>query len=107
MLGKEKRNREVQQDVAGKMNLSKDDIFKNLIIEYASSRMDLIIKLRQKRITDEEFMAYVDESLKKNRRRYRGNRPGEIDVLSIRLPVFPSDPIDGRSGDIRHPLYRI
>ena len=65
MLGKEKRNREVQQDVAGKMNLSKDDIFKNLIIEYASSRMDLIIKLRQKRITDEEFMAYVDESLKK------------------------------------------
>ena len=27
--------------------------------------MDLIIKLRQKRITDEEFMAYVDESLKK------------------------------------------
>ena len=29
MLGKEKRNREVQQDVAGKMNLSKDDIFKN------------------------------------------------------------------------------
>ena len=28
MLGKEKRNREVQQDVAGKMNLSKDDIFK-------------------------------------------------------------------------------
>ena len=30
MLGKEKRNREVQQDVAGKMNLSKDDIFKNL-----------------------------------------------------------------------------
>ena len=96
MLGKEKRNREVQQDVAGKMNLSKDDIFKNLIIEYASSRMDLIIKLRQKRITDEEFMAYVDESLKK------------IDAdLSIRLPVFPSDPIDGRSGDIRHPLYRI
>lgn len=62
---KRKRNREVQQDVAGKMNLSKDDIFKNLIIEYASSRMDLIIKLRQKRITDEEFMAYVDESLKK------------------------------------------
>ena len=65
MLGKEKRNREVQQDVAGKMNLSKDDIFKNLIIEYASSRMDLIIRLRQKRITDAEFMAYVDESLKK------------------------------------------
>ena len=62
---KEKRNREVQQDVAGKMNLSKDDIFKNLIIEYASSRMDLIIRLRQKRITDAEFMAYVDESLKK------------------------------------------
>lgn len=50
MLGKEKRNREVQQDVAGKMNLSKDDIFKNLIIEYASSRMDLIIKLRQKEL---------------------------------------------------------
>lgn len=46
MLGKEKRNREVQQDVAGKMNLSKDDIFKNLMIEYASSRMDLIIRLR-------------------------------------------------------------
>lgn len=62
---KRKRNREVQQDVAGKMNLSKDDIFKNLIIEYASSRMDLIIRLRQKRITDAEFMAYVDESLKK------------------------------------------
>ena len=89
------------------MNLSKDDIFKNLIIEYASSRMDLIIKLRQKRITDEEFMAYVDESLKKISAEYRGDRPGEIDVLSIRLPVFPSDPIDGRSGDIRHPLYRI
>ena len=27
--------------------------------------MDLIIRLRQKRITDAEFMAYVDESLKK------------------------------------------
>ena len=65
MLGKEKRNREVQQDVAGKMNLSKDDIFKNLIIEYASSRKDLIVRLRQKRITDAEFMAYVDDSLKK------------------------------------------
>ena len=65
MLGKEKRNREVQQDVAGKMNLSKDDIFKNLMIEYASSRKDLIVRLRQKRITDAEFMAYVDESLKK------------------------------------------
>ena len=35
MLGKEKRNREVQQDVEGKMNLSKDDIFKKLIIEDA------------------------------------------------------------------------
>ena len=65
MLGKEKRNREVQQDVAGIMNLSKDDIFKNLIIEYASSRKDLIVRLRQKRITDAEFMAYVDDSLKK------------------------------------------
>lgn len=47
------------------MNLSKDDIFKNLIIEYASSRKDLIVRLRQKRITDAEFMAYVDDSLKK------------------------------------------
>ena len=45
MLGKEKRNREVQQDVAGKMNLSKDDIFKNLIIEYASSRMLSLIHI--------------------------------------------------------------
>lgn len=40
-------------------------IFKNLIIEYASSRKDLIVRLRQKRITDAEFMAYVDDSLKK------------------------------------------
>ena len=29
MLGKEKRNREVQQDVAGKMNLSKDTLLKS------------------------------------------------------------------------------
>lgn len=94
MLGKEKRNREVQQDVAGKMNLSKDDIFKKLIIEYASSRKDLIVRLRQKRITDAEFMAYVDDSLKKNRCRYRGKRPGKIDVLSIRIPILSVDLID-------------
>ena len=52
MLGK--RNRETQQDVAlEKIDLSKDDVFKQLVEEYASSRMDLIIRLRQKRITDE------------------------------------------------------
>lgn len=64
MLGK--RNRETQQDVAlEKIDLSKDDVFKQLVEEYASSRMDLIIRLRQKRITDEEFMTCVDDSLKK------------------------------------------
>lgn len=66
MFGKRKENHEVRQDVVTeKENLSKDDIFKKLVEEYASSRMDLIIRLRQKRITDAEFMAYVDESLKK------------------------------------------
>lgn len=66
MFGKGKVNLGAQQSVvAEKENLSKDDVFKMLVEEYASSRMDLIIRLRQKRITDEEFMAYVDESLKK------------------------------------------
>ena len=66
MFGKRKENHEVRQDVVTeKENLSKDDIFKKLVEEYASSHMDLIIRLRQKRITDAEFMAYVDESLKK------------------------------------------
>ena len=60
MFGKRKENHEVRQDVVTeKENLSKDDIFKKLVEEYASSHMDLIIRLRQKRITDAEFMAYV------------------------------------------------
>ena len=63
MFGKGKVNLGAQQSVvAEKENLSKDDVFKMLVEEYASSRMDLIIRLRQKRITDEEFMAYVDVS---------------------------------------------
>ena len=63
-----KVSREIQQDVdaaSKKENLSKDDIFKNLIEEYTSSQKDLIVKLRQKRITETEFMDYVDNSLKK------------------------------------------
>ena len=44
MFGKGKVNLGAQQSVvAERENLSKDDVFKMLVEEYASSRMDLII----------------------------------------------------------------
>lgn len=67
MFGKRKENHEVQDPdvVKEKQNFSKDDIFRQLMEEYTSSKRNLLIKLRQKRITDAEFMDDVDNTLHK------------------------------------------
>ena len=50
MFGKRKENHEVQDPdvVKEKQNFSKDDIFRQLMEEYTSSKRNLLIKLRQK-----------------------------------------------------------
>ena len=67
MFEKRKKNRGVQEPdvVKEKQNFSKDDIFRQLMEEYTSSKRNLLIKLRQKRITDAEFMDDVDNTLHK------------------------------------------
>ena len=58
MFEKRKKNRGVQEPdvVKEKQNFSKDDIFRQLMEEYTSSKRNLLIKLRQKRTM---FYQYV------------------------------------------------
>lgn len=49
MFGKRKENHEVQDpDVVKENRIFKDDIFRQLMEEYTSSKRNLLIKLRQK-----------------------------------------------------------